>query len=199
MRCVVAGLVAVLGFGWAGLAHAQTREAAVYRFGADWFAQRDRNDDGRITRDEARGAALVQFEHFDRNRDGWVTAAEADASAPEWRQRRVDARFAALDRDGDGGLSIHESKLAPRQFRRADRDRDQRVTLREWWTLRERHTRDRDGTAALRSLFWRRDLNRDSRVTRDEVLTFAEQRFERKDRDHDGVLTRVESQAGCDR
>jgi Ca2+-binding EF-hand superfamily protein len=196
MRFLAAGFLAVAGFGWVDVARA---EAPADRFGANWFAQRDRNGDGRITREEARAAALAQFEHFDRNRDGRVTPAEADASAPQWRQRRVDARFAGLDRDGDGALSIEESKFGRREFTRADRDRDQRVTPREWWSLRERHVGDRDGTAALRSLFWRRDLNRDSRVTREEVLAFTEQRFEHKDRDHDGVLTRGETQGRRDR
>jgi len=196
MRFWAAGLVVMLGLGSVDVARAQE---PAYHFGPDWFAQRDQNADGRITRAEARAAALAQFEHFDRNRDGWVTRAEADASAPEWRRRRVDARFALLDRDRDGALSIQESKLAPRQFTRADRDRDQRVTPREWWTLRERHARDRDGTAALRSMFWRRDLDHDGRVTRDEALTFAVQRFEHEDRDRDGVLTRGETRAGRDR
>ena len=196
MRFLAAGLLAVVGFGWVNVARA---EAPASRFGADWFAQRDRNDDGRITREESRAATLAQFEYFDRNRDGWVTPAEADASAPEWRRRRVDARFAGLDRDGDGALSIQESALARRQFTRVDRNRDQRVTPREWWTLRQRHAHDRDGTAALRSMFWRRDSNRDGRVTRDEALTFAEQRFERKDRDRNAVLTRSETQGRRER
>jgi Ca2+-binding EF-hand superfamily protein len=199
MRFLAAGLVAVLGFGWLGVARAEVPAAPVYRFGAAWFAQRDRDNDGRITRAEARAAALEQFAHFDRNADGWVTRAEADASAPEWRQLRVDARFAALDRDRDGALSMRESTFGRREFARADRDRDQRVTPREWWSLRERHARDRDGTAALRSLFWRRDLNSDGRVTRAEVLTFTEQRFVHKDRDGDGALTRAETERRRDR
>ncbi|HTV17516.1 MAG TPA: hypothetical protein VMG12_02565 [Polyangiaceae bacterium] len=149
--------------------------------------EEDANGDGQVTLLEARAAALALFEHFDRDGDGAVERAEADASAPTWRERRREVRFAALDRNRDGGVSPEEITLSPRRFARADRDRDGRLSRREVWAAFERG-RARGDTAALRAMFWRRDLNRDGHVTRAEALAAADRRFMRRDRDRNGVI-----------
>jgi hypothetical protein len=148
----------------------------------------DANGDGRVTLLEARAAALALFEHFDADGDGAVTRAEADAAAASWRQQRSEQRFAALDRDRDGTLSRAEVALSPRRFVRADGDGDGRLTRAEVSGAFERGASGSSGTAALRSMFWRRDLNRDRRVTRVEALAVADRRFMRRDRDGDGVV-----------
>jgi Ca2+-binding EF-hand superfamily protein len=148
----------------------------------------DANGDGRVTLLEARAAALALFEHFDRDGDGGVNRAEADAAAPRWRERRFELRFVALDADRDGTLSLGELALSPRRWLRADRDGDRRLTRAELWAAFERGPSGATDTAALRSMFWRRDLNRDGRVTRTEALAAADRRFMRRDRDRDGVV-----------
>lgn len=150
----------------------------------------DADGDGQVTLLEARAAALGLFEHFDQDGDGAVTRSEADASAPRWRQRRLDMRFAALDRDGSGALSSDEFAFSPRRFARADRDGDGRLSRQELRAAFERGPGGGGDTAALRSMFWRRDLNRDGRVTRTEALAVADRRFMRRDRDRNGVVER---------
>lgn len=151
--------------------------------------EEDANGDGKVTLLEARAGALALFEHFDRDRDGTVTRAEAELAAPAWREQRFELRFVALDRDRDGALSRTELALAPRRRARADRDGDGRLTRRELYDAFERGARGGTDTAALRSSFWRRDLNGDRRVTRTEMLVASDGRFMRRDRDGDGVVS----------
>jgi Ca2+-binding EF-hand superfamily protein len=77
--------------------------------GADaLFAMLDANGDGRIAIREfgaANGALLARFDAYDANRDGFVTRREF----PNF----VDPRLvAALDRNGDGRLSLAEIRPA---------------------------------------------------------------------------------------
>jgi Ca2+-binding EF-hand superfamily protein len=165
-----------------------------FRSRTDCFSEQDADGNGRVTLLEARAAALVMFEYFDGNADGQVTTSEARGAALSWREGRAEDRFASLDRDRDGALSAWEIKLPPRRFVRADRDGDRRISRAELWALSEQRWDGTVDTAALRSLFWRRDLNGDGRVTRGEALAAADRRFRRKDIDRDGVWTRDEAQ-----
>jgi hypothetical protein len=192
MKQWVAGVLLAWSLAPAARAHAQDHERS-FRTGADCFSEQDADGDGRVTLLEARAAALVLFEHFDENRDGQVTVSEARGAALPWREGRMASRFASLDRDQNGGLSVWEINLPPRRFVAADRDGDRLISRAELWAMSE-HRRDGTGdTTALRSLFWRRDLNGDGRVTRGEALAAADQRFLRKDIDRNGVWTRGES------
>lgn len=166
------------------------REPGECRFEAGAALDEDANGDGQVTLLEARAAALAMFEHFDRDGDGMVVRSEVEAGAGSWRERRLAVRFAALDRDRDGGLSRAELALPAGRFARADGDGDGRLSRAELAQAFERGARGGAGTAALRSRFWRRDLNRDGRVTRAEALAAADQRFLRRDRDGDGVVRR---------
>jgi Ca2+-binding EF-hand superfamily protein len=173
-------------------ANAQDHERP-FRTGTDCFSEQDADGDGRVTILEARAAALVLFDYFDGDADGQVTASEARGAALPWREARVESRFASLDRDRDGGLSAWEIKLPPRRFVAADRDGDRRLSRAELWAMSEQRWDGTIDTTALRSLFWRRDLNGDGRVTRGEALAAADQRFRRKDIDRDGVWTQGEA------
>jgi Ca2+-binding EF-hand superfamily protein len=173
-------------------AHAQDHERP-FRSGTDCFSEQDADGDGRVTIFEARAAALLLFEYFDGDADGQVTASEARSAALPWREARVETRFASLDRDRDGALSVWEIKLPPRRFVAADRDGDRQISRAELWAMSEQRGDGLGDTTALRSMFWRRDLNGDGRVTRGEALAAADQRFLRKDIDRNGVWTRGES------
>jgi len=176
-------------------ADAQDHERS-FRSGTDCFSEQDADGDDRVTLLEARAAALVSFERFDGNADGQVTMSEAREAALPWREGRMESRFVSLDRDQDRGLSVWEIHLPPRRFVAADRDGDRRISRAELWAMSEQGGGGTGDTTALRSLFWRRDLNGDGRVTRSEALAAADQRFSRKDIDRDGVWTRGESRGG---
>lgn len=190
----LAGLLACSSLASAPRADAQAGERS-FGSGTDCFREQDADGDGRVTLLESRTAALVLFDYFDRNADGQVTASEALESALPWRQGRFEHRFASLDRDRDGGLTPWEINLPPRRFVAADRDRDRRLSRAELWAMSAQQWNGTGDTTALRSLFWRRDLNGDARVTRDEALAASDQRFMRKDINRDGVWTRGEAPA----
>lgn len=177
------------GVGAVSSAAAQSAGVAPDLPRAEFFGQEDADADGRITRDEARAAALAWFARFDADRDGQVTAAEARAGAQRWRRERRAARFAARDRDHDGSVSARELGATPRRFAWLDRDADGRLTPTELAREGEASRCSGGEEAALRSAVWRRDLDRDGRVTRQEALRAADLRFARKDHDRDGVLT----------
>ncbi len=129
----------------------------------DRFELLDRNDDGYVSRSELlsrivdRGDTMEErFRENDRDRDGRL-------SAREWWGR--DTEFELLDRNGDGYLSLTEAlernpedyRLATRRFQELDRDRDGRVSEREWsGSLTEFNRRDRNGDGFLSLDEWLR-------------------------------------------
>jgi hypothetical protein len=193
MRSWVAVLVLTAGVGAVSSASAQASGRVPGAVAEERLANEDLDADGRITRDEDRAAALDWFARFDMNRDGQVTSSEARERAHRWRLERGARRFSVLDQDHDRFVSVGELGAAPARFAWLDRDADRRLTPAE-------HGRDGEPSrcgggeeAALRSALWRRDLDRDGRVTREEALRAAERRFTRKDRNRDGTLSRDEA------
>jgi len=180
------------GVGAVSSAAAQSAGVAPELAREESFGREDADADGRITRDEARAAALAWFSRFDADRDGHVTPAEARSGAQRWRRERRAARFAARDLDHDGSVSARELGATPRRFAWLDRDADGRLTPHELARQGEANRCSGGEEAALRSAVWRRDLDRDGRVSREEALRAAHLRFARKDHDRDGVLTGTE-------
>ncbi len=87
----------------------------------------DRDADGTIDLDEAKGAAELLFQHLDRNRRGKLTRAELG------RRRVAGAEFSWADRDHDGTLDKDEYlALVERQFRAADVDHDGTIDRTEF-------------------------------------------------------------------
>ncbi|MCA8925258.1 MAG: EF-hand domain-containing protein [Planctomycetes bacterium] len=145
----------------------------------------------------------------------WVNRAEGHP--PDFK-----AKFADLDRDGDGRVDAQEFPGTPEQFARADRDADGGVDLREarlfqlieearknpakGRDLRERFAKgdqDGDGVITLEefpapaSLFERFDRDGDGRVVFAEALAFTVEEevakaFEKHDADLSGTLNREE-------
>jgi Ca2+-binding EF-hand superfamily protein len=189
----MAALVLTAGVGAANSAFGQDPDRPAGASGEGRFAKEDVDGDGRITRDEARTAALEWFSRFDMNGDGQVTGAEAHERAHRWRLERGARRFAALDRDHDSFVSALELGAGPARFAWLDRDADRRLTPAELGRDGEPSRCGGGEEAALRSALWRRDLDRDGRVTREETLRAAERRFTRKDRNRDGTLSRDEA------
>ena len=87
----------------------------------------DANGDGIVTKAEANAAAAAMWQKMDANNDGVLTQADREAmkeKRAERREQRGPERFAALDADGNGEVSLaemqahHAERMAERTERR---------------------------------------------------------------------------------
>ncbi|MCL9846129.1 EF-hand domain-containing protein [Ralstonia solanacearum] len=111
--------------------------AAPMRHHGDGFKKLDTNGNGMVSRDEAKGHRWLEehFDEIDTNHDGQISknelAAWHKAHAGEM-QARLDAKFKAADKNGDGALTREEMqaglpKLA-KHFDEIDANHDGKVT-----------------------------------------------------------------------
>ena len=173
-------------------ADAQTGPVSRMRFQA-----LDKDNDGRITRDEWNGN-LRSFQNHDWNGDGVLSGNEVRAGAqrnteladhnPNARERNLnwtEQQFNALDHNRDRRLTANEWHYAVGVFRRIDRDRNDSISAQEFVGAGVDDERD--------ETFDEMDWNNDGRITRSEWHGGAED-FNWLDRNNDGVLGRFEVQ-----
>jgi|GEM_PF-771300 len=94
------------------------------QMGAEHFARVDTNNDGVLTREEARAAHSAQFASIDRDRDGFLTREEMQAHrATQVREARIRVRSkvqerhtSMLDANNDGNISRAEWNSAPQRI-----------------------------------------------------------------------------------
>lgn len=191
-----------LALQWMGLAApplVATAEAQSQPVSRMRFQALDRNNDGRITRDEWNGNER-SFRNHDWNGDGVLSGNEVRAGAqrnteladhdPNRFERNLNwtqSNFNTLDHNRDGRLSANEWHFDLETFRRIDRNRDNVIQLAEF--LGEGWDDDRDET------FDEMDWNNNGRVERAEWHGGNDE-FRWLDRNGDGVLSRFEVVGG---
>ena len=102
--------------------------ADIYRMdAAEVMAMSDKNQDGRIDREEYHQRMTEVFFFIDTNKDGSLTITEIEAAG------KVDPeRFMATDRDGNQTLSLREYLNALyKDFDAADKDKDGTLDMEE--------------------------------------------------------------------
>jgi Ca2+-binding EF-hand superfamily protein len=140
----------------------------------------DRNNDGRVTRNEWRASSDRSFDNHDWNGDGILSDDEVKA----WRDEDDDwndqgrgwawgrrGRFGGMDRNGDGRISRQEWRGHEEDFESIDSDDNGLLTVEE---IREFRFREMD-------------VNHDNRVTRAEWKGSARS-FDTLDLNKNGVL-----------
>jgi Ca2+-binding EF-hand superfamily protein len=161
------------------------------------FQGMDKNNDGRITRDEWQGSAR-SFDVQDWNNDGVLSGNEVRTGAqrdsrwedadhnPNWRERNLSwtrSAFTNLDHNRDGRLTPNEWHYDIESFRRVDRNRDNALNLNEFLGQGVDDARGVD--------FDDMDYNNDGVVARNEWQGGTRE-FNALDRNRDGRLNRYE-------
>jgi len=150
------------------------------------FVQFDRDRDGVLSRSEWRDT--TQFRRVDRNNDGRVTRQEYLYGNVVYERPVVDdndgtsrsTRFRELDDNGNGYISRSEWPYDRAEFDVLDRDRDGRLTSYEY-----------SDTQLVSDEFRRMDYDGDGTLSRRE-WSGTDQTFSHYDRNRDGVVTRDE-------
>jgi Ca2+-binding EF-hand superfamily protein len=161
------------------------------------FQAMDRDNHGRITRDEWQGSQR-SFDVHDWNNDGVLSGNEVLVGAqrdsrwedadhnPSWRERNLSwtrSAFANLDHNRDNRLTPNEWHYDIETFRRVDRNRDNAINLNEF--LGQGIDDDRGDD------FDDIDYNNDGFVSRAEWHG-GTQEFNYLDKNRDGRLSRYE-------
>ncbi len=104
------------------------------------FSQFDKNNDGRISREESREGADRMFNEVDTNKDGFVSKEEMQAHHKAMHEKfresmrdKMRDHWKSADKDGDGALSRSEVEAAKmqrlaRDFDKLDANKDGKLT-----------------------------------------------------------------------
>jgi Ca2+-binding EF-hand superfamily protein len=145
----------------------------------------DANGDGRISLDEYLAAAKSRFQQIDTQNKGGVTAAQI-ANSPSARkriERRAQAMVKHLDTAGKGYVSHDEFIAAAKaRFAKLDRNGDGKLTPDELAMLRKGQGANDRAQSGERSPFGQQrfdklDANHDGVVTLNEYIAAADMRF----------------------
>ena len=106
---------------------------------AQYIKQLDRNNDGKISKEEARGGLLKNFARIDGNKDGFLDRTElarvlAQMARQGQNQNRQTQDFDSLDSNADGRLTREElarTALAAR-FAVIDKDNSGKIDSKEF-------------------------------------------------------------------
>ncbi|NUQ64603.1 MAG: EF-hand domain-containing protein [Pirellulales bacterium] len=178
-------------------AMAKASEARAQRV----FAASDQDKDGRLNLQEfSKQSTAARFHTSDQNDDERMSVEEFERLYPEIvRHGQAKRAFGALDRDGDGQLTVAEygAACAELQVFCRDIDGDGQLTLEEYC----RWCKSPEETAAVNGQFAKCDANRDGWVTVAEYATgnapvAAKSPFAALDADGDGKLSLEEYLGG---
>ncbi len=100
------------------------------------FGMLDENKDGKLSRDEVQKGVDKMFADADANKDGTITKDEMQSHHKRMHdkmQAKMQERWKAADKDGDGSLSRAEIDAADmpmlaRQFERIDKNKDGKLS-----------------------------------------------------------------------
>ncbi len=150
------------------------------------FEDYDKNRDGKLMGDELK---TYFFDRSDVNSDGKIS--KEDFEALDDQKRQLAERLLALDRDGDGAVSLEEFQVPKQLANRLDTNKDGAISKEEADPNAGLAGGSGDTDKDIASFLERFDKNKDGKVGSDEY-TGPKQIFDRVDTDQDGMLSRDE-------
>ncbi len=140
-----------------------------------------------MTRDDVEQLATQAFARMDVNSDGKLDAGD--------REARANARFDAVDTDGDGAISREE--FAAIRDQRKDRREERRAARAEAGSEAGRRMAMRGPGRMMRGMVMlgQADSDNDGAISQAEFNAAALARFDAADKDGNGTITREERRA----
>ncbi len=183
---------------------------------AEMFKRADKNNDGKISKDEVPEQAWERLGKLDKDGDGAVSGEEAKAGRPEGgrpggppSKEEAAARFAKADKNDDGKLSKDEVPAEHwERLSKLDKDGDNAVSKEEMAAMaammRERGGKGPDGKGRPEggkggpphdgpgAMFDRFDENKDGKLAESEVPEEMWAKVRKADDDADGLVSEAE-------
>jgi Ca2+-binding EF-hand superfamily protein len=165
------------------------------RFDSDrFFKDHDRNNDGKLSKDELPAQAQQDFDKMDTNKDGSISKDELRKHAELMSHQRpqlVEVIFYAIDIPEEQ-VTTQELQDAYDQLRKIDKNNNGKLEDSEINALREQRQKER-----LDGIFQALDRNKDGKISKDEARGLWTDNFAQLDKNNDGALDKQEVEAAC--
>ncbi|MDB5309289.1 MAG: EF-Hand, Calmodulin [Gemmataceae bacterium] len=159
---------------------------------ARFFKDHDKNNDGKLSKDELPATAQSQFDQIDTNKDGYISQEELQQYAARMARQRpqlIEIVFYTIDIPEEA-LTTQELQTAYDQLRRLDKNNDGKIDESEVKAIREQRRKERtDG------IFSALDRNKDGKISKEEARGLWADNFAQLDKNGDGYLDREEVEA----
>jgi Ca2+-binding EF-hand superfamily protein len=163
------------------------------RFDAARFLKdHDKNNDGKLSKDELPSSAQKEFESIDTNKDGFISQDELQQHAAHMAKMRpqlVEVVYYTIDLHEEP-TSLQELQTAYDELRKMDKNNDGKLDDSEVKMFRESRRKERiDGIVSAL------DRNKDGKISKDEARGLWADNFSQLDKNNDGFLDHQEIEA----
>ncbi len=152
----------------------------------------DKNNDGKLSKEELPPALREHFAQIDTNKDGQLSKEELDHHAAQMamcRPAAVEMLYIVVDTPHNEVATVQDLQKAYDFLRKLDRNHDGKIDPQAVTELREHRTQERLN-AILKDL----DRDQDGKISRDEARGLLREEFGQLDTNKDGFLDRSELQ-----
>jgi Ca2+-binding EF-hand superfamily protein len=163
--------------------------------GAHFDAQRfvkdhDKNNDGKLSKDELPADMQDCFAEVDVNKDGFITVQELQAHADRMTRQRpeiIEVVYYTIDIPEPEGNTAQELQRTYDLLRKLDKNNDGKIDASELTAFRDERRKER-----IEHIFKHMDKNGDGKISKDEARGLWVDDFANLDTNKDGFLDRTE-------
>jgi len=165
------------------------------RFDAARFLKdHDKNNDGKLSKDELPAGAQKDFAKIDTNNDGFLSEDELQKHATMMineQPRLLEIVWYTID-VVDDPPTTDEVQETYDQLRQIDKNNDGKIDKSELTAFRDQRRKER-----IDNIFKELDKNNDGKISKDEARGLWIDSFADLDKNHDGMLDRQEIESAC--